>query len=634
MKHLLSGGLAFSLLLATSVAWSQGLLVDTSNDDYRLPRPEILPPTRPRPTPVPASYKVKQLSVNANLSGQIAKVQVSQTFENTGSRQMEVVFVFPLPYDGAVDSLTFLVDGKEYPARLLSAKEARRIYEDYVRRHKDPALMEWIGNGMFKTSVFPVPAGAQRTVTLRYAQLCRKEHGLTDFLFPLSTAKYTSGLVGKVDIQATLHSDVPIKNVYSPTHEVKIERPSDKVARVVYHAEQTIPSSDFRLLYDISDQSVGASVLSYRPKADDEGYFLMLLSPEIRKADDEVSRKTVIFVVDRSGSMSGKKMEQTKSALRFVLNNLREEDRFNIIAYDSAVESFRLELQRIDETARKEALRYVEDLYAGGSTNIDGALHAALGQVADDKQPTYLIFLTDGLPTAGETNEARIVANAEKRNLQRARVFSFGVGYDVNSRLLDRLSRTCFGQSEYVRPNENIESGVSRLYARIGSPVLTDVAVNIDVEGLETEQGSAISRVYPAQIGDLFAGQQLVLVGRYRQPGAARITVTGTVGTTEQKLGFPAQLVDQSTDQTHAYIEKLWAMRRVGEIIDRIDLEGKNKELIDELVRLATRHGIITPYTSFLAEEDGAREDLAARSGRASGRWTGWRDSEGAAASS
>ena len=218
--------LALALILVPVVASAQGLLVDNRPDHpFRLPRPIIIHPhPRPRPIP-PQSYKIQELQVDTTVTDQVAKVQVSQSFVNTGSRQMEVSFIFPLPYDGAVDSMTFMVDGKEYPAQLLNAKDARRVYEGYVRRNQDPALLEWMGTGMFKTSVFPVPPGAKRTVTMRYSQVCRKTYGLTEWLFPLSTAKYTSHPVEKVAVNVTLQSKVAIKNIYSPTHSVEIKRP-------------------------------------------------------------------------------------------------------------------------------------------------------------------------------------------------------------------------------------------------------------------------------------------------------------------------------------------------------------------------------------------------------------------------
>lgn len=619
MKRVVKPVIGVVLLLLASPVWGQGVLVVVDPSvPTPLPRPIIYPPPRPhpprppRPRPQPpASYKIKELAVQARIVDQVGRVQVSQSFVNTGSRQMEVSFVFPLPYDGAVDQLTFMVDGKEYPAKLLPAAEARSIYEGYIRRNQDPALLEWMGTGMFKTSVFPVPPGAERKVTLRYNQLLRKDRNVTDFLFPLSTAKYTSHAVERVLIEASIESTVEIKSVYSPTHSVDVKRADDNHATVKYEVKNQVPTSDFRLFFDTAKGSLGASVLSYRPEKKKDGYFLLLASPQIKDKKAERPAKTVIFVVDRSGSMSGKKIEQAKEALKFVLDNLREDDTFNIVAYDSSVESFRPELQRYDSKTRKAALGFIEGIYAGGSTNIDGALAAALGMIQDAYRPSYVIFLTDGLPTAGETNEAKIVDNARENNKHRTRVINFGVGYDVNSRLLDRLSRANHGQSEFVRPDEDIETHVSRLYNRISSPVMTEVAVEFDLEDIRVEDGPPVNRVYPRDVHDLFEGEQLVLVGRYKKPGNAKVIVRGKVGQKNRKFDFPAKLTKESKDESYAFVEKLWAMRRIGDIIDEMDLKGKNDELVKELVALSTKHGILTPYTSFLADDNAQPNELA-----------------------
>ena len=585
--------------LSASSVHAQGLLIVTNaTDRVPLPRPVV------RPQPPLMAYKIKELSVHARLVDQVARVQVSQSFVNTGSRQMEVSFIFPLPYDGAIDQMTFLVDGKEFPAKLLPASEARRIYESYVRRNRDPALLEWLGTGMFQTSVFPVPPGAERRVTLRYSQLLRKVGGLTDFLFPLGTAKYTSEPVEKIEIEAAIESSVEIKNVYSPTHAIGVKRPSPQQAIVSYAGQSQVPLADFRLFFDVAKGQLGASVLSYRPQQSEDGYLLLLASPQIKPPTAERPRKTVVCVFDRSGSMAGKKLDQAKEALKSVINNLREGDLFNVIAYESELEAFRPELQKYNETTRKQALGFVEGLYAGGGTNIQGALSMALGMLNDSSQPSYVIFTTDGLPTVGETVESKIVETLTGQNRVRARLIVFGVGYDVNSRLLDRLARTNFGRSEFVRPNEDIEVHVSRLYQRIGLPVMTDVAVSFEFDSVEVEKGAPVSRLYPRQIGDLFEGEQLVLVGRYKKSGPAKVKIAGRVAGAEQRFDFPAALVDTSTDQSYAFVEKLWAMRRIGEIVEELDLRGKNDELIQELVTLSTKHGILTPYTSFLADEN------------------------------
>lgn len=605
MRHF-QAYLALLLLgLITADSFSQGVLLDQNS---RLPRPGRQS-VRPE-----ASYKIKELLVNSRIQDQVARTQVSQTFVNTGSRTMEVCFAFPLPYDGAIDQLTFMVDGKEYEGKLMAAKEARKIYEGYIRRNQDPALLEWIGTGMFKTSVFPVPPGAERKVTLKYSQLLRKDQKLTDFLFPLSTAKYTSTPIENLKFDLSITSQKKIKSIYSPTHPVAIERRGEKSARVTLEAKNQIPSTDFRLFFDTHDGKLGASVLTYWPDDADQGFYLMLASPQIKQVKSEQARKTVVFVVDRSGSMSGKKIEQAREALRFVLNNLSEGDLFNIVAYDTDVESFKPELQKFNTKSRTEALAFVDGIYAGGSTAIDAALKTSLSMIQDSKGPNYIVFLTDGRPTAGETNEMKIVENATRVNEKNARVISLGVGYDVNSRLLDRLTSSNRGQSDYVRPDEDIEAHVSRLYNKIAAPVLTNVKIDYLFDEVASESTQPVNRIYPKSVFEIFSGQQLVVVGRYKKTGTAKIRISGNVGDKKQKFAFPAEFGKQSYNESNSFVEKLWAMRRIGEIIDEMDLKGKNNELIQELVGLSTKHGILTPYTSFLADDQAPSNRLTQES--------------------
>jgi len=588
------------VLVGAGLVQAQGVLVVVNpGQRVRLPRPIV----RPLPAPPVESYAIGELDIHVKLTDQIARVGVSQTFENTGSRTLEASFMFPLPYDGAIDQLTLMVDGKEFTGRLLAADEARRRYEEIVRKNRDPALLEWMGTGMYQTSVFPIPPGQSRTVSLRYTQVCPKDSGLTELLFPMSTAKYTSKPIKKLTIEVAVESSVPLKNIYSPTHAIEIERPSNRVAIARFSAKEIVPENDFHLFYDVGSEAVGVSMLSYRPDESEPGYFLLLATPEIEAKATQRAAKTVVFVVDRSGSMSGEKIEQAREALKFVLNNLREGDLFNIIAYDTDIEAFRPELQRFDESSRAAALGFVAGIHAGGSTNIDGALNTALAQLKASGRPSYVLFLTDGIPTAGEVNEAKIVDHVHKANRVRARIFAFGLGFDVNSRLLDKLVRVNYGESEYVRPDEDIEDRVSQLYRRIESPVMSNVRISFEFDGLTPEEGNPISRMYPREIYDLFEGKQMVVVGRYRKPGAVKIHIAGDVAGNEQRFDFVAELTKESDDSGYVFIEKLWASRRIGEIIDAIDLHGDNEELVKELVDLSTKHGILTPYTSFLADE-------------------------------
>ncbi|MDR3622953.1 MAG: VIT domain-containing protein [Paludisphaera borealis] len=569
---------AVVVLSGAGGAWGQGFIIETR-----------------RTVPIQSSFEIREVGVDARVRNQAAEVQVSQTFHNPGSTQLEAEFFFPLPEDGAVQDFVLMVDGRELTGRLMNKDEARRIYEEIVRTKRDPALLEYMGRGLYRTSVFPIPPGADRKLTMKYTQLCKRDRDVIEFSYPLSTQKFTSKPIQRLSIRASIESKDSIKSVYCPSDDVRIDRSGDHEVRISMERTNVIPTSDFRMVYTLAEGAIGASVVSYRPSAGDDGYFLLLASPEVKAPDAKPLPKTVIFVLDRSGSMAGKKIEQARRALKSVLNNLRDDDLFNIVVYDNAVETFRPELERFTSRTREEAERYVDNIREGGGTNIDEALTSALGLIRDHSRPNYLLFLTDGLPTAGEVRELSIADHCRKNNTQKARIFSFGVGFDVNARLLDRLSAGNSGTSEYVRPDEDIETHVARFYSKMSSPVLTDLRIEF--------AGTDVNRTYPRDLPDLFEGGQIVWVGRYRQPGRTTLKVTGRIADESRTFEFPAELADSDRGGGHNFVERIWAVRRIGYLIDQIDLSGQNKELVDELVSLSTKYGIMTPYTSFLADE-------------------------------
>ena len=555
------------------------------------------PITIPRPMPIRADCRIESVDVHADIQDQSAKVRVSQVFRNPSSFPMEAQVLFPLPEGAAVSGLTLLVDGKEMAGKLMGHDEARRIYEDIVRRRRDPALLEYMGRDLFQTSVFPVSPGGQSTVQLQYSQLLKKDSGLIAFGLPLGTVKHSEKPVEHLTVSVNIAAPAPIRTVYSPTHEVDIARPDGSRATVKLSLNNVTAADDFRLLYSTDSSPVGLNVISYKPENNEDGYFALLATPDTR-ADHAVKlAKTVVFLCDRSGSMSGPKIAQVKSALNYLVRQLDPADTFNIVAYDSEVEAFRPELQRANAAAVEAAIAWVDGISAGGGTNIDGALHTSLRMLTDSSRPNYLLFMTDGEPTVGERSETQIAANAARENKVNARLFAFGVGFDVNARLLDRLARELRGTSVYVRPNENIEAPVSAFYSKIASPMMTGVAVDIQLDG------GSVARVYPRQMPDLFRGDQLVLVGRYRKGGDAKIALTGEADGKKVELTYHANFAQRSADDTDGFVARLWATRRIGEIIDDLDLHGRNQELVDELVSLSQKYGILTPYTSFLTED-------------------------------
>ncbi len=596
------------LMMLTATCWLWGTL-PAAAQGFLLPENPDLPHWR-RPVPhVPVqTYRVDKIEVDASIQDQVATVQVAQTFRNTCSQTLKVRFVFPLPYDGAIDQMTFLVDGDELPGKLMEADQARKKFADYVRRMQDPALVEWMGMGMFQTQVFPVPPGAERTVSLRYTQLLRRSGSMTDWMLPLKPAASQGVPVGKINVSARIRSNTPLANVYSPTHDVSIKKPDARTAEVKFNQTGQRIEGNLRILWDTAEDPLPMSMVGYRENEKEDGYFMLLLQPDLPEPSnkDRKRGKHVVLVLDKSGSMKQKKIEQARDAAQYVLGQLKPRDQFELITYDNGVEAYSGSLTAADQDSIADASDYVASILAGGGTNIHEALQTALqtSRAADD--PAYIVFMTDGRPTAGITDVAKIVAEAKQANKANARVLSLGVGHDVNSRLLDKLSAELFGQTIYVSPGEAIDDHVRRLYDRIGAPALTDVKLTITVDGKK----SAVRQLYPQEIVDVFSGDQVVVVGRYRQAGEVRVELSGQLGDAKKTFTFRDSLPDaERSRQRNQFVERLWAVRRIGSIIDEIDLHGEQAELVDELVALSKKHGVLTPYTAFLADEEVALND-------------------------
>jgi Ca-activated chloride channel family protein len=403
------------LLFAASTrpVFSQGFLTEFKRP---LPVPPTSIPAPPRPS-FERSVRLESLSVDAEIESSVAQVVVSQTFNNVGSTTIEASFIFPLPYDGAVDSLTFLVEGKEFTGELLDADEARKRYEAIVRENRDPALLEWVGTGLYQTSVFPIPPGQARTVELRYTQLLRQQDGLTEFSFPTKCARQ-SVAPGKTSFSTRIVGETEIKNVYSPTYDVKVERVAKNVVQTTCVLENATPARDFRLFFDQNADELSAKIQSYRPNPNEDGYFLLLASPKIVSDQTERPAKTVVFTLDVSGSMSGEKIKQARDSLKFVLSRLNDGDKFNVVLFGTDVRSFSEKLQTVDAASRSEALAFVDSVRARGSTNIEDALNVSFAQLAQDDSanPKRLFFFSDGEPTTGETNEMKLAQLAREKN--------------------------------------------------------------------------------------------------------------------------------------------------------------------------------------------------------------------------
>lgn len=569
-----------------------------ANHSYacRIIYPHPIPMPRPHPMPVVTNpIQTKSHSAEITIDGQLATVNVDAVFYNPNSFQVEGTYFFPLPAAVAVKSFSMFMNGKEMKGELLDATRARAIYEDIVRKMKDPGLLEFVGMQMLKMRVFPIPANGDVRIKLSYNHLVSKDSGMNSFFYPLSSAKPADDKpIGQVTLKVNLKSPVAIKNIYSPTHTIDKNMKDDFTAVIGYEGKNVMPSRDFTLYWAQKEDDIGVSLLTHENAG--EKYFMLLLSPKVAVDESRVIPKDIVFVLDTSGSMQeGGKIAQAKRALTFCLSKLRPVDTFNLVAFSTDTRNFQNAPVEATPENIASAQAYVDKLDAAGGTAIDNALEEGLKQLSSAKSLPMLLFLTDGLPTVGETNIDIILKNAKSRNSGKTRIFAFGVGYDVNTKLLDRLADEGRGMREYVKPKEDIEVKVSNIYAKISHPVLSDISV--DYGGIQ------VTDSYPKQVPDIFRGTQRIILGRFSGEGNHTIRVKGKVLGSEKEFIYEAAWGEKKAKE---FLPTLWAMRKVGYLLDAIRTNGTNQELVNEITRLGKRYGIVTPYTSFLVVEDKA----------------------------
>lgn len=591
--------------------FAQGFIIPRPHPPHRLPLP-----------------KLTEHKVDVNIIDQAAKVEVTQVFYNDSKRAIEGNYYFPLPKEASVSDFKMYADGKVLSGELLDKKEARKIYEDIVRRNIDPALLEYVDHNLFSAKIFPIPPNKERKIILEYSTLLKLDGDLVQFTYPLRgrfeserffaghgrpfpgppyvipldndednerrppKKKEFSADISQV-ITIDIKSKIPLKNIYSPSHEVDISQKEDHRAKISYEGKRRETADNFLLYYSFSRSDFGINLLTYRPDKSENGFFMLLVSPKTEFSKEEIIEKDIVFILDVSGSMFGEKIEQAKEALKYCINHLDKKDRFNIIPFSTESRPFKNNPVDASEY-RKDALDYIEKIEAKGGTNINDALLEALQMEYKQNRPLSIVFMTDGLPTVGQTDIGKIINNVLSENKNKIKVFTFGVGYDVNTVLLDKIASTNFAVSDYIEPNEEIEQKISAFYDKISHPVLTDLS--LDFESIQVEN------VFPKKLPDLFKGSQLTIMGRYGTERKEEISLSGKAKDKEKKFVYDADF--SSPNDNNDFIPYLWATRKIGYLMDEIRLHGENEELKDEIVRLSKKYGVMSPYTSFLIQED------------------------------
>jgi len=564
---------------------------------------EMIPPPIPPHPVIQRDLTLTDMRVDVRIRGGTAQTTIRQTLRNDGDFMAEGQYLLPLPPGASVSNFAILDGDQRLEGEVLDAAEARRIYQEIVRKMRDPGLLEYQDHNTFSVNVFPFQPGQSRTVEVSFSQTLSGTTELVSYNLPLRWAGWSRCYDTSFVITYDIESSYDLGTISSPSHGVSVHREGDRRANGSYEARVDDFASDFTLNIGRRLGDFAASLMCFPGDGGEDGYFLLSLLAALPE-DDKYVPKDVLFIFDKSGSMSGEKIEQAKGALRFVVDKLKSEDRFNLIYYSDNVDTLYSGLQSATNDNIREARDFVSRLDADGGTDINSALSDGARMLTPDGRPAYVIFLTDGLPTVGDTDIDHIINNAKANFASAVKLFVFGVGYDVNTTLLDSLSYNHHGTATYVSPNEDIEVKVSQFYAKMSSPALVDIS--LDLSGLDEYD------LMPKELPDLFHNSEVFITGRFRGHPSGEVSVRVNGDSDEGREQLNATVGSHDSTANHQ-IPRLWATRKVSWLLDQIRLKGDDQELLDEVDRLATRYGIVTPYTSYLITEPEMYFDAATR---------------------
>ncbi len=530
----------------------------------------------------PAVVRVSS-TVRVTVDGRIARFEVEERFRNGGRGIAEGSYHYALPGEVVFSDFSLFQGEQELKGEMMPAEQARSIYEGIVRQLKDPALITLVGHGLIRAQLFPIAPGETRTVILRYSQLLTSEGDALHL-------RYAAGIRGDapISVRFEMPREADYATPYSPTHPIQETRRNGALEVTIAPPAR----GDIDLVLPFRRGLVGGTVLTHAQGGED-GYALLFLSPPPVGSTASVARD-LTFVVDVSGSMSGDKIEQARTALRQALASLSTRDRFRLIAFSNGIRHFRDGFTLATPQARGDASSFVAALDASGGTNLEGAVAAALSERADAERMSLVFLLTDGLPSVGELAPDRIAAAAAGR-IGRHRIFTFGVGHDVNTYLLDRLAVEGHGSATYVAPGADVGDAVGTVLTKLSRPALSDLRiVSTPVRFIDQA---------PADLPDLFFGEELVVLTRYRGIGDGPVVIEGSRDGRRERFTIDAHF--GRSVATNDFIPPLWAGRRIGELARQIRLEGATPTLIARIRELGLRHGILTEYTSYLVQEPG-----------------------------
>jgi Ca-activated chloride channel family protein len=551
---------------------------------------------------------LKHTDVEAEISGFIARVTVTQEFENPFSDKVEAIYTFPLPAAAAVDDMTMLVGERKIRGTIKRREEARAVYEAARRRGHVASLLDQERPNIFTQAVANIMPGEKVKITISYVEMLKFEDGAYEFGFPMvvgprytpkgtDASKITPPVTPPatraghdIDVVVKLDAGVPIDSLKSITHEIDMERPSVHEATIRLRDRKTIPNKDFLLKYDVLGERISDAVLTH--KSGKNGYFSLILQPPERVTPAEATPKELVFVLDTSGSMEGFPIEKAKETMKLALSAMNPQDTFNLITFAGDTQLLFPEPVPATPENLQRAQAFLAGRRGSGGTEMMQAIRAALDPSGSQKHVRIVCFMTDGYVG----NDMAIISEVQKHS--NARVFSFGIGNSVNRFLLDKIAEEGRGDVEYVGLKDDGSAAARRFHERVRNPLLTDIS-------LHTGQ-LPVADVYPKRIPDLFGAKPIVVTGRYTGAARGTIHLTGKLG----GRGFSREIAVNlpENEPGHDVLASLWARARIDDLMaqDYAGIQNGNPkpEVREAITQLGLEHRLMTQFTSFVAVEE------------------------------
>lgn len=617
------------IMLYAVIAWAglsgwclgQGAL-RSSFDDRNIIVPQrrvIAPVHRGNLLPV----VIDKVDAEVLVTGRHAQTRLTLDVRNDGHSATEAELILPVP-EGVVIKGFYYGDKKTtWQASLMPADEARKLYDSIVARRLDPALLEFAGFCAIRSSVFPVPAKSSVKLGIVYEQLLAPVSGRLDYILPRTEALSGHALWNiRVELAPQQEGKGAFGNVFTPSHPMSTNVLKNGTA-VLTLAEEKMSPGPFRLSWQegslTKDAAERPEISVYAtPDATDRknGYLLAMLGGTMNDEESRTIPREVTLVLDRSGSMRGEKLRSMKEAAKQIISGLNPGEKFNVIIYNEGVDVFEKSTVEKNAATEKSAHDWLDSVVARGGTNIHEALKQALLQPASEGMLPVVLFLTDGLPTIGTRTEKSIISLVRQENPQKRRIFTIGVGEDLNATLLRRMAEDSGGLPTYILSGENLEVKLAQVFKQLHGPLFRDLTYTVcDMDGRE-KPGRLQDQLPAGTLTDVFAGTPAVITGRYVGTEPFQLKIQGLRRDAQAFEHVVTVIPEQMASVKDDFVARLWAARKIGCLEsalmdmgeDLSNVKGvrdnpRTKELIEEMTRLSREFGIMSSVASFFADD-------------------------------